>query len=69
MFINILTYWSGTGYGLLVSALIPKMEVAMAIAPVVIVPLMVMAGFFVNQNNIPVYLIWIEYVSMFKYGF
>jgi hypothetical protein len=28
-----------------------------------------MGGFFVNTNTIPVWLKWIEYISMFKYGF
>lgn len=30
---------------------------------------MVMGGFFVNSDNIPGYLKWIEYISMFKWGF
>jgi ATP-binding cassette subfamily G (WHITE) protein 1 len=64
-----LTYWAGASYGLMVSILIPKMELAMAMVPVIIIPLMVLGGFFVNSNNIPVFLIWVEYISMFKWGF
>lgn len=41
----------------------------MALIPVLVIPLMVMGGFFVNTNTIPVWLKWIEYISMFKYGF
>lgn len=53
----------------MISIIVPNMEVAMALIPVVIIPLMVLGGFFVNSDNIPVYLKWIEYISMFKWGF
>jgi len=45
------------------------MELALALAPIIIIPLLIMSGFFVNHNQIPDYLIWIEYISMFRYGF
>lgn len=41
----------------------------MTLTPVLIIPFMLFAGFFVNQNNIPVYLIEFQYLSIFKYGF
>ncbi len=44
----ILTYWAGASYGLFLSVLIPKMELAMALVPVLVIPLMIMGGFFVN---------------------
>jgi len=65
----ICTYFYGVSYGLIISVLIPKLEVAMALLPIIIIPLMVLGGFFVNSNNVPNYLIWIEYISMFKYSF
>lgn len=34
-----------------------------------IIPFMLFAGFFVNQDNIPVYLIEFQYLSIFKYGY
>jgi len=46
--IQILTWFAGSGYGLLISTAIPKLEVAMALVPVLLVPLLAMAGFFVN---------------------
>jgi len=48
---------------------IPKLEVAMALLPIFAIPMMVLGGFFVNTNNVPKFLIWIEYISMFKYSF
>jgi len=41
----------------------------MAVLPVFTIPMMVLGGFFVNTNNVPKFLIWIEYISMFKYSF
>lgn len=67
--ISILVYWHGTAYGLVISVFVPNMELAMALVPVLVIPLMVMGGFFVNTNTIPDWLKWIEYISMFKYGF
>ena len=67
--IMICTYFYGVSYGLCISVIVPKLEVAMALIPILVIPLMVLGGFFVNSNNVPDYLIWIEYFSMFKYSF
>jgi ABC-type multidrug transport system permease subunit len=69
VFIQILTYWYGVAYGLLLSILIPKVEVATALVPALIIPFMVLGGFFVNQSDIPYVFYPFEYLSMFKYGF
>lgn len=55
--------------GLLISVIIPKIEVAMTLFPVIVIPLMVFGGFFVNNNDIVVWLRWIEWASPFKWGF
>lgn len=44
-------------------------EMAINLIPVIIIPLIAFAGFFVNQNNIPYYFYPIQYISMFKFGF
>eukprot|EP01017_Pseudomicrothorax_dubius_P021861 TRINITY_DN2351_c0_g1_i6.p1 TRINITY_DN2351_c0_g1~~TRINITY_DN2351_c0_g1_i6.p1 ORF type:complete len:640 (-),score=172.28 TRINITY_DN2351_c0_g1_i6:54-1973(-) len=67
--ISITTFFTGTAYGLLISVVIPKMEVAMSLVPVLLIPLMAFAGFFVNQNKIPFYFKPFEYISPWKYGF
>lgn len=46
--ICILVYWAGTSYGLFLSVVIPKFELAMALVPIVLIPLMIMGGFYVN---------------------
>ena len=44
-------------------------QLAVTLTPVLIIPFMLFAGFFVNQNNIPWFLKEFEYLSIFKYGF
>ncbi|EGR32908.1 hypothetical protein IMG5_067050 [Ichthyophthirius multifiliis] len=65
----ICTYFYGVSYGLFISVIVPKMEIAMALIPILVIPFMVLGGLYVNTNNIPDFLKWIEYLSMFKYGY
>ncbi len=62
-------YFVSAAYGLLLSALLKDIEVVMALVPVVIIPLMLVGGFFSNLNNVPKLFYPLEYISMFKYGY
>lgn len=65
-------YFCSASYGLLYAALIPKLETAMALVPVLIIPFMLLGGFFINLDNVnDVRVIFypIMYLSPFKYGF
>lgn len=62
-------YFYGVSFGLLLSIIFPNPEMAISLVPVTIIPLLVFAGFFVNQNNVPYYFYPIQYLSMVKYGF
>jgi hypothetical protein len=42
---------------------------AVTLTPILIIPFMLFAGFFVNQSNIPIWLIQFQYLSFFKYGY
>jgi len=55
--------------GLVVSTAIADKQVAVAATPILMIPFMLFAGFFVNQDNIPVFLKPFEYISLFKYGY
>jgi len=55
--------------GLAISAGAPDMNVSMAMAPMIFIPLMLLGGFFLNDDSIPKWLIWAKYFSPFKYGF
>ena len=77
-------YFAGTSYGLCLSIFIREYELALALIPItsslfthfaprnqfsLVLPQLVLAGFLVNSNNIPVYLKEFEYISIFRYGF
>lgn len=62
-------YFAGVSYGFLLTTIFPKPEMAMALVPILVIPFLLLAGFFVNQNNIPYYFYEFEYLSIFKYIF
>ena len=41
----------------------------MTMIPLVVMPLMLFAGYFVSSSQIPYFLLEFEYISVFKYGF
>lgn len=55
--------------GYVISTATPSVTVALAVGPALILPFMLFAGFFVNTESIPVYFLWLEVLSFFKYGF
>ena len=58
-----------SGLGYMLGASIADKQVINILTPVLIVPLMLFAGFFVSQDNIPSFLLPIKWVSTFRYGF
>lgn len=60
--------WAASGLGLIIGAAVPNKQVAVSLIPIVLIPFMLFAGFFVNQDNIPFFLIPFQYISLFKYG-
>lgn len=55
--------------GYFLSCLSPNVDVALAIAPVVIIPFMLFGGFFLNSDSVPVWLSWLKWVSWFIYSY
>ena len=41
----------------------------MTVAVLLILTFQMFAGYFIGPDHIPSYLAWLEYVSIFKYGF
>lgn len=68
LFISELCYWMSASYGLLLSAVFKDITVVMALVPVIIIPLMLVGGFFTNLRNVPKIFYPLEYISMFMYG-
>jgi len=65
----ILIYNASSGYSLIISASFSDKQLAVTLTPVLIIPFMLFAGFFVSTDSIPVYLKIFEYLSIFKYGY
>lgn len=69
LLILILIYNASSGYSLIISASFSDKQLAVTLTPVLIIPFMLFAGFFVSSDNIPVFLKEFEYLSIFKYGY
>lgn len=69
LLILVLIYNASSGYSLIISASFSDKQLAVTLTPVLIIPFMLFAGFFVSSDNIPPYLKEFEYLSIFKYGY
>lgn len=67
--LNVLVYNASAGLSLIVGCTVADKQLAVAMTPVLVIPMMLFAGFFVSNDKIPDYLRPIGYVSFFKYGF
>lgn len=63
------TAWMASSYGLVLSTLFSDAAVVMALAPALIIPLLLVGGFFAPLSEVPKFYYIFEYISMFKYGF
>ena len=52
----------GVALGTLLATLFPTLSIALAVAPMITLPLMLFSGFFLNQDSIPPYFDWISYI-------
>ena len=64
--ILILCYNASSGYSLIISASFSDKQLAVTLTPVLIIPFMLFAGFFVSTDNIPWFLKEFEYITIFK---
>lgn len=65
----ILLYNAGQSYALVIGALVPDKALAVSLTPVILIPFLLFAGFFISPEDIPDPMLPIEYLSIFKYGF
>nr|QNH67971.1 ATP-binding cassette transporter subfamily G-like protein 5 [Brachionus plicatilis] len=54
-------------YGLFISAIAPNIDAALAMVVPIMMPLLIFAGFFLNDVGVPDYFIWLKYISWFFY--
>lgn len=52
----------------MISCLAGTPELALAIAPPMIIPMLLFGGYFLQSGSIPAYLDWIKYLSWFLYA-
>ena len=60
--------FSATGYGYMISAWTPTVEAAYGLGPLMMGVLVLFGGFFIQNDSMPHYFIWLKYVSWFYYG-
>lgn len=69
LLILFLIYNASGSYALIIGTIFSDKQLAVTLTPVLIIPFMLFAGFFVNQDNIPWWLREFQYMSIFKYGY
>jgi ATP-binding cassette subfamily G (WHITE) protein 1 len=67
--INVLSSLCGFSLGTCLACTFSSLPLALASAPMILLPLMLFSGFFVNSETIPMFLNWIKYISPIKYSF
>ncbi|XP_046846390.1 protein white-like isoform X2 [Xenia sp. Carnegie-2017] len=67
--IGVLIVNTAASYGYAISTMTSSVETATALGPVCMLPLLLFGGFFVNNDTVPDYFIWLRYLSWFNYGF
>ena len=74
---NFLIFWAmiistviaGVSFGYFISSTVKNPVAAMQLAPVIIMPLMLVGGFYVNQDSMPIWMRIFSYIAPFKYSF
>jgi len=59
----------GHSLGLWAAATFANVNIALAVMPLLILPMMIFSGLFVNIATLPVWIAWIKWLSPMKYGF
>ncbi len=60
---------TGTAIGTFISAIFDDVGMALAVLPLVLLPVLLFSGLFVNSGNFPVWLSWLQYGSPVRYSF
>jgi ABC-type multidrug transport system ATPase subunit len=59
----------GNAFGLFVAALFPRPDIAMTVAPLMVMPQMLVAGLFVNTERLEPYWVWLNYIAFPRYAY
>lgn len=55
-------------FGLMIGTGFKNSAAAVSMTPLILTPMLLFAGFFVNMENVTPVLAWLQYLSFFKYG-
>ncbi|KAF8791853.1 Protein white like protein [Argiope bruennichi] len=66
--IMVLVANTAASFGYMVSCMSSNLNVALSLATPLIMPLVLFGGFYLNSASVPVYFIWLKYISMFFYA-
>ncbi|KAG9404099.1 hypothetical protein AC1031_005637 [Aphanomyces cochlioides] len=69
VFIVLLLNSTATGLGYMVSCMVRRADLDPVIGIVMLLPLVLFGGLFINADDTPDYLVWLVYISPFKYGY
>jgi hypothetical protein len=58
-----------SSYGLVLSTIFKDASVLMALVPALIIPLLLVGGFFAPLNSVNIFFQIFSYLSMFRYGY
>ena len=71
VFLSVMTLenFAGIGLGMCLSASFTSVEMAPQLAPAFVILFLMFSGFFLNESNVPVWLIWLREISFIRYAF
>ena len=67
--VMLLENFAGIGLGMCLSASFNSVEMAPQLAPAFVILFLMFSGFFLNESNVPVFLIWLRELSFIRYAF
>lgn len=67
--VMMLENFAGIGLGMCLSASFTNVEMAPQLAPAFVILFLMFSGFFLNEDNVPVFLIWFRELSFIRYAF
>lgn len=69
MLISVLTALNGMAMGTLAASAFKSVEYALAILPLLLIPMMIFSGLMINNRDIQWYFVWIRYIAPTQYAY
>ena len=60
--------FNGNSLGIMAGCIFSNIKISIAVTPMLIIPFMLFGGFYLNREDYPVWLGWLEWISPFKYA-